>query len=50
MTTWYRPDVRALREEGIPPPGGDRVVLSRTKSGDAYKPLTEAPASGSAVS
>lgn len=42
VTSWYRPDVRALREDGIPPPGGDRVVLSRTKTGDRYKPLTQA--------
>ncbi len=42
VTSWYRPDVRALREDGIPPPGGDRVVLSRTKAGDKYTPLTQA--------
>jgi putative long chain acyl-CoA synthase len=40
VTSWYRPDVRALREQGIPPPGGDRLVLSR--SGAKYKPLTQA--------
>jgi putative long chain acyl-CoA synthase len=42
VTSWYRPDVRALREQGIPPPGGDRLVLSRAKSGTTYKPLTQA--------
>ena len=42
VTSWYRPDVRALREQGVPPPGGDRVVLSRTRAGDAYTPLTQA--------
>lgn len=42
VTSWYRPDVRALREDGIPPPGGDRVVLSRSRSGDKYSPLTQA--------
>lgn len=42
VTSWYRPDVRALREDGIPPPGGERVVLSRSRSGNAYKPLTQA--------
>jgi putative long chain acyl-CoA synthase len=41
ITSWYRPDVRALREQGIPPPGGDRLVLSRTPAGN-YKPLTQA--------
>jgi putative long chain acyl-CoA synthase len=40
VTSWYRPDVRALRDQGIPPPGGDHVVLS--KSGAKYKPLTQA--------
>ncbi|MEJ7891165.1 MAG: AMP-binding protein [Solirubrobacteraceae bacterium] len=42
VTSWYRPDVRALRDQGIPPPGGDRVVLSRGKKSDAYRPLTQA--------
>jgi putative long chain acyl-CoA synthase len=40
VTSWYRPDVRALREQGVPPPGGDHVVLSR--SGEKYRPLTQA--------
>ena len=30
------------RDQGIPPPGGDRVVLSRGKKSDAYRPLTQA--------
>jgi putative long chain acyl-CoA synthase len=40
VTSWYRPDVRALREQGVPPPGGDHLVLSR--SGEKYRPLTQA--------
>ncbi|MDQ1713826.1 MAG: putative long chain acyl-CoA synthase, partial [Frankiaceae bacterium] len=40
VTSWYRPDVRALREQGIPAPDGDHVVLSR--SGEKYRPLTQA--------
>jgi len=42
VTSWYRPDVRALREAGVPSPGGDRVVLSRAATGDGYRPLTQA--------
>jgi putative long chain acyl-CoA synthase len=41
VTSWYRPDVRVLRDQGIPPPGGDRIVLARGKS-DSYRPLTQA--------
>jgi putative long chain acyl-CoA synthase len=41
VTSWYRPDVRALREQGIPPPGGKHLVLSRT-AGGKYKALTQA--------
>ncbi len=40
VTSWYRPDVRALREQGIPPPGGERLVLAR--SGEQYRTLTQA--------
>ena len=40
VTSWYRPDVRALREQGIPPPGGDHAVFSR--AGEKYRPLTQA--------
>ncbi len=39
VTSWYRPDVRPLRAEGIPAPDGERV-LHRTSRG--YRPLTAA--------
>lgn len=42
VTSWYRPDVRALREQGVPPPGGERVVLARAATGEGYRPLTQA--------
>ncbi len=41
VTSWYRPDVRTLREQGVPPPGGDRTVLAIGKGGK-YRPLTQA--------
>jgi putative long chain acyl-CoA synthase len=42
ITSWYRPDWRALREQGIGAPDGKEVVFSRAKSGDTYRPLTQA--------
>ena len=41
VTSWYRPDIAVLRDQGVPPPGGDRVVLARGKS-ENYRPLTQA--------
>ena len=41
VTSWYRPDVRTLREQGVPPPGGERLVLAVGKNGK-YRALTQA--------
>lgn len=39
VTSWYRPDVRPLRADGIPKPDGD-MVLVQTRRG--YRPLADA--------
>lgn len=40
LTTWSRPDVRHLRDEGLPVPQPGRVVWQRQHDGRSYRRLT----------